>query len=381
MQQQKKLLILIEWFTPGYKAGGPIQSCLNIVRALNNHYAIYVLTTDTDHGELMPYPGITSNEWVVDKEIGGTIFYLKKKTISCKQVAKEIENIAPDFIYLNLLFSPYFVLYPLWLKYSNKIKAEVILCPRGSLYPTALSLKWFKKKPLLLLYKKLAIHHLIKFHATNEREKLAIDKFFPDTNIVIANNLPNTRQPSFTTLPKNSGTLNCIFIARIVPIKNLLFLLELLQKITAQVTLTVVGPQENISYWKDCKNKIMELPDNIIVNYLGPKNNSAVTSLLQQQHLFILPTVGENFGHAIFESFLAGRPVLISDQTPWLHLTDLKLGWDIPLNNPAAFIAAIEKAAAWDQYEFDKFAETAWQYGHNFINNPALIKPYHQLFS
>jgi len=63
---KKKRLILIEWFAPGYKAGGPIQSCVNICRALHTQYDIFVLTSDTDHGETAPYPGKISNQWITD---------------------------------------------------------------------------------------------------------------------------------------------------------------------------------------------------------------------------------------------------------------------------------------------------------------------------
>ena len=59
-------MILVDWYSPGYKAGGPIQSCVNIVNALYKYYDIYVLTSDTDHGETQPYAGIESNKWLKD---------------------------------------------------------------------------------------------------------------------------------------------------------------------------------------------------------------------------------------------------------------------------------------------------------------------------
>ena len=34
--------------------------------------------------------------------------------------------------------------------------------------------------------------------------------------------------------------------------------------------------------------------------------------------LFVFPTLGENFGHVIYESLMCGTPVLVSDNTPWL---------------------------------------------------------------
>ncbi len=378
---RKKLLIMVEWFTPGFKAGGPIQSCLNIALALKNDFDIYVLTTDTDHGEKKPYKGVITNKWIVEEAVNVHVFYAKKSLLSFKQIAQQIKIIAPDYIYLNLLFSPHFVIFPIWLKYSRQLNGKLVLSPRGALYDSALSLKWYKKKPLLLLYKLIRIHRFVIFHATNKREDQAIKNFFINSNVIIANNLPNINQPVYKTIHKNNGEINCIFIARIVPIKNLLYVLKCLQNIKAKVNFSIVGPAENFLYFNECENFILNLPDNISVHYLGAKNHAALVELLQTNHLFILPTTGENFGHSIFESFLAGRPVLISDQTPWANLHSLNIGWDLPLHNQAAFTGALEKAASWHQQDFDATSFAAWQYANTFIKQPLLTQPYYQLFS
>jgi len=322
---------MIDWFTPGYKAGGPIQSCANIAFALKDEYEVYVLTTDTDHGESIPYTNITSNQWTTDIDPLINIYYAKRKELTIQQVAKEIYIIQPDYIYLNNVFSPYFVLYPLWLKYTGRIKSKVIICPRGSLYDSALSVKSYKKKPFLLLFKWLGIHKGVLFHATNNREKEAILRHFPGSTIRIADNLPNIDQPQFLSYNKESGVINCIFVARIVAIKNLLFLLNVLEKIQAAVKLTIVGPVEDDLYWRECEKKIGQLPPNINIDYIGTKPNNQLMKIIQQHHLFVLPTTGENFGHAIFEAMLSGRPVLISDQTPWLRLNEKKnrMGYSI----------------------------------------------------
>jgi glycosyltransferase involved in cell wall biosynthesis len=378
---KKKILIVIDWFLPGYKAGGPIQSCANIAFALKDDYGIYILTADTDHGENMSYQYVISNQWTnnIDPQIH--IYYARKTTLSYKQLAKEIEDAQADYIYLNHLFSPYFVLLPLWLKYTERTKSKVVVCPRGALYDSALSVKKYKKIPFLFLFKLLGIHKRVLFHATNIREKEAILDYFPGSEVIIANNLPKIDQPAFISCDKIQGTIKCVFIARIVPIKNLLFLLNVLEKVKAKVALTIVGPVEDQAYWDECQKKIAQLPANISTENLGTKQNDQLTAILQQHHLFILPTTGENFGHAIFEAISAGRPVLISDQTPWLQLNKEKAGWDLPLSNPDFFVDAIETAAAWNQEQFDEYAKGAWQYAHNFITNPNLIGEYHQLFA
>ena len=381
MNERKKLMILVEWFTPGYKAGGPIQSCFNLCIALKGNYDIYVLTTDTDHGEMLPYSGIEADKWLKNEEWGIHIFYAKKSTLSGKQLAKEIQNISADYIYLNHLFNPLFVVFPLWLTYLGKIKSKVVVCPRGALSESALNIKRYKKAPLLLLYKWFGIQKKIKFHATNYQEQVTIEKYFPGSIIQIADNLPKMFQTPFQSCKKQLGSLNCIFIARIMSIKNLLFLLQLLQQVKENIYLTIIGPIEDKIYWDDCLLCIQHLPENIKVTYEGAVNNALLQSEISQNHLYILPTTGENFGHSIFEALIAGRPVLISDQTPWLNLKQSNAGWDLPLNNPCEFAIVMQQMALLNQEEFNVLAEGAWTYANKFISNPQLNLPYLKLFA
>ena len=69
-----------------------------------------------------------------------------------------------------------------------------------------------------------------------------------------------------------------------------------------------------------------------------------------------MPTLGENYGHAIFEAMTTGVPVMISDQTPWRNLEQMKVGWDIPLQMKDKFREAITQAAGWNQEEYDEWS-------------------------
>lgn len=379
-KERKTVLVLVDWFKPGYKAGGPIRSCTNFAYALKNDFDIRVLTTDTDHGEQKPYQDIPSNKWITNLGPDVQVYYARKTTLSLGQLKRVIISTNADYVYLNHLFSPKFVVYPLWLKFTGQLKSKIVLCPRGALYESALAVKPVKKKPFITLFKALKIHRLITFHATNEREKKAILAYFPGSKVIIADNLPESDQPAFVTCHKDPGVLNCVFIARIVPIKNLLFLLQALQHVKSRVNLSVAGPVEDQDYWNDCEKVIQNLPSNIKVNYIGAVSNDEVKKIIPSHHLYILPTQGENFGHSIFEALLMGRPVLISDQTPWLQLSSKKAGWDLPLNEPGKFAQIIDEVAAWNQNEFDEWANGAWQFAHLFIENPGLKKQYFNLF-
>jgi glycosyltransferase involved in cell wall biosynthesis len=73
-----------------------------------------------------------------------------------------------------------------------------------------------------------------------------------------------------------------------------------------------------------------------------------VPATLAGYDLFLLPTRGENFGHAIFDALEVGLPVLLSDQTPWRDLERIGAGWSLPLANPDRFAATIDDFATLD---------------------------------
>ena len=207
LNSKKKILIIVDWFFPGYKAGGPIQSTLNLAFALKDKYEIKVLTTDTDHGETLPYPDVESGKWISNLDPEIQCFYMRKADLTLEEIRSHIIREQADFVYLNHMFSPKFVIYPMWLKYSGKLKSKLVVSPRGALYDSALNVKPWKKYPFLWVLQMLGIKKQVTFHATNEREKLAVNRFFPGSKVIIADNLPKSVQPCYEGLEKVTDSL------------------------------------------------------------------------------------------------------------------------------------------------------------------------------
>jgi len=78
---------------------------------------------------------------------------------------------------------------------------------------------------------------------------------------------------------------------------------------------------------------------------------------------------------------MIGRPVLISNKTPWLNLNQIKAGWDVDLTKQNCLLNEIEEAANWTQQEFEQYCKGAWQVAHQYISNPKLIEDYNKLFN
>ncbi len=379
---KKKILLFADWYAPGFKAGGPIRSCVNFTQHLKTYYDIYVFTSDRDLGSEAPYENIPVDHWIA-AEPGVQIFYASPGAQGAGMIRRQMKQINPDFIYLNSMFSVHYTLIPLWIiRRMSGVRPVVVLSPRGMLRSSALRYKPAKKRLFLKGFRLLGIQKIIRFHAADEEEQKDVRLHFGQTaEVSLISNLPAVLTDENSRLEKRTGNLSMIFVGRIHPIKNLDYLLQSMAGLSQEVLLTIVGNMEDKSYWEKCQQIIAALPRNITVNYLGEIPNEQIAGSIKKHHIFALPTQGENFGHAIFESLSVKRPVLISDQTPWRKLSAAKAGWDLSLEKPEGFGAAIQEAIGWDQQVFDEWSESAFQFACRHRENSGALIKYRQLFS
>ena len=372
------LLIFSDWFTPGYKAGGPIRSVTHIVDAVEDHMEVYIVTSDRDFEDTSPYPNITTQEWTPYGRRSHVIYaspgYLTHKTIS-----GIISNIQPDTVYLNSMWSLSYTLWPLWVLKSRPA-IKVVLAPRGMLKASAMRIKPIRKKIGLWCLKKWRYTNRVLFHSTSTEETAGIQKIFSNDVVTLSNIPSSLKVPK--PIAKAIGQLSLVFISRIHPIKNMLFLLEVLKDMPQHISLSlhIYGPEEDKKYTQLCRAAASVCPSHVQVRFEGSIEHHLMTTVVQNHHFFILPTRGENFGHAIFESLAAGRPVVISDQTPWRHLQNQNVGFDLPLSSPADWINALLWCAEMDQTEYDDWCRNARLFAQNYIQQNQFTEKYLKLF-
>jgi len=377
----KRVMIFVDWFIPGYKAGGQIQSCANLSLALGQDLNIYVVTSDRDYGEQTRYEGILADQWIKNKD-GINIYYISPEALGYKTILELLRTVQPHTVYLNSMFSFPFTILPLRALLFRNTKAAFILAPRGMLQKGALQFKKKKKKLFLNLFKWFGVSKKISFHATDETELSDIRNVFgKNVKVKLVGDYHTAKIPAFQSIKKSKGSLQCLFVSRIVEKKNLLYAIAQLASIKENVQFTIIGPVESSAYWEQCNKAIAGLPENIKVEYKGAIPNHELGKFYVNHHLFVLPTYGENFGHVIFDAFVNGRPVIISDQTPWKDLQTKRTGWDISLDEPGLFSKAIETAAQWEQAEFDEYCKNAHSFAENFIASSALKQKYISLFT
>ncbi len=376
------ILIIYDYFFPGFRAGGPVQSLANMIVALQSHYSFSVLTTAYDLMSIKPYETVQINSWnkiflpnMVDPV---NIWYAGKSSLNYNSVKTLIVKVNPNFIYLNGIYSYSLFILPLLVS-RNLPSTKVVVCPRGMLQSGALSVKSSKKKVYIKTLQILRILKNVYWHATNNEEAEDINKFFPvSKGVEIAFNIPKTPFKSIVFPEKKAGELNVVYLSLITQKKNLLLLLKLINRVTEKVKLHIYGPVKDNQYWEECKILIDAMPQK--VKYFGDIEPIKVQDKIAEYHTLCLLTKGENFGHALYESLSVGRPVITSFYTPWNDLKGLNAGVNVNINDFDDCATKISELAALNQDEFNILCNGSHNLSMLYFEKLNSIERYKKIF-
>lgn len=355
--KKKNIVVLIDWYLPGNKAGGPVKSVYSMLSLLRDDYNFSVITTNHDLGSLKPYPNIKSDVWT--SYDGIPVYYFSKEALKSKKLIEVINGLNPDIVYLNSFWSYYFSLLPLRAEKAGKLKCDLVLAPRGMLGNGALSIKPLKKKIFLSLLKFVNLHAKVVFHATTRDEEKEIKSFFKKANVRIASNINSTPILKNKIITKQPGSIKFFYLSRIARVKNLYYALQALLEIPSNVDVEydIYGSLEDKIYWHECEKIIKQLPSSVKVNYKGELSFEEVQSIISKYHFLLLPTLNENFGHSIAETLRSACPVIISNNTPWNGVNSAKCGYAIDLKEKNKFIKAINEAIQLNEAEYASMSQ------------------------
>lgn len=355
------ILVFCDFYWPGFCAGGPITTLKSTIGQLQEHYEFSVVTRNHDYQSYGVYECIRSDDWNATPY--GNVYYAGKPFIDVRTLRRILEKSRPDIIYLNSLFSvPYSFLILLMIRFVLRLNTKVILCPRGELNTSALQYHSVKKRKFLTFFRLLGLHRYVYWQATNYYELEQIKKTFGITeNVYMASNLTwgVAKEVENQGLVKEKYTMKLIFISRINDLKNLKLLLNVIGQNDWNMELGIGGPVDESEYWEDCQTLLSSLKENCKVHYLGEIPNSEILETIAKFHYLCLPTRGENFGQIIYEALSIGRPVVISNQTPWLDLREKKAGYDVDIGNTEGMQQSLEKIYQSDNDEWKSFCEGA----------------------
>lgn len=368
-----KIFITIPWFLPAFRAGGPVQSIANLIKEFHKEVEYFIFCGDTDlNGAELE--NITTGEWVRFNE-HTHVWYSEHDKIS-DSLVKQVEAIKPDILYIIGMFSWHFNIVPLLFCKAPK----KVLSTRGMLHTGALSQKKWKKKIYLQIFKILEYHHKVYFHATDAEEEKYISNYFGKPAIIFtAGNFPN----KLSVLPvaeKEPGHLKLVSVALLSAMKNILLVLQALEKMKANIEYYIYGPVKEEDYWDECLSQIKKLPANISVIAHKEIEPQRVKDVLLDAHVFILPSKSENFGHSIYEALSAGRPVITSRNTPWNNLRESFAGINVSVENNNELKEAIDFFAMMDKETLFQWQQGATAYADTAIDVEKIRGEYGRMF-
>jgi glycosyltransferase involved in cell wall biosynthesis len=402
-RRRRTVLILADWYLPGYRAGGPIRSISHLVTQLGHRFRFKIVVRDRDLGDRQPYPNAVRNEWT--RANNAEVMYLSPGIGSYVRTLKLLYSADKStVVYLNSFFSRRSSILPVLARGIGVCRAShFVVAPRGEFSPGALEINPLRKKMYIAVARWLRLYEDIVWQASSEFELRDIQAQFGSVDDFHA---PGGRpKPAHDHLKRTSievivagdvlctpplihskrrlkrpGRLKILFLSRISLMKNLDFALTLLCQVSGEVLFDIYGPIEDQGYWEECQRIVAKLPPNVQVAHLGDAPHEQVSGICRDHDLLVLPTRGENFGHVIFEALSAGCPVLISDRTPWRRLEQAGVGWDIALDRVDKFREVLQQCIDGDEEWLSEKSGRAILYALEMSANPEAAGANERLF-
>lgn len=321
------------------KSGGPSTCTLDLLNGLYDINAeVNLLTVSTED------------------ILGKGSLWLKEVPNDCKtpleiskNIKRELEKSDYDLYHANALWS-----------YSSHITCKMareknkpyIISPHGMLYPTALSIKAWKKIPMLKLwfYKDIMLASCL--HATCMQEAEYCRQFGYKGPIAV---IPNAvvfpegveLKDERLELRDSQGRRQIGFLGRLHPIKRVeqvIYALALLRDesnlFINQINFQIIG-QYDYSYEQWLKQEVSRLGLENYVEFVGFVSGREKYDRLSQLSALMVPSTQENFGMIVPEALICGTPVYASYGTPWSELNENNAGWW--KDNDAETIAGVIK--------------------------------------
>lgn len=361
------VLVLLGVFCRDLEATGPRQSMINMAHSLSSRFRFRVI-------------GWGSRDDVPDQwsTLEGIEFLpVQRWRYGVRRLGRAIRATPHDLLVMNSFFDKQFSLPALLMRRFGRLpRRPALLAPRGEFSPGALGISSRRKRLYTRMARTLGLLDGVGLQVTTEDEARAARTALPFFSgpIWVTPNIRTVPPLPAHTLRAPGAPLRVAFLARIDRMKQLDLALDLLAEAQVPIAFDIFGPATNADYWKACQARIAAMPGQVKVTYRGAIAPAEVLPALAARDLFLLPTLGENFGHAIADSLLAGTPVLISDRTPWRGLKEAGAGWDLSLENRAAFVAAIREMAAAGPDELVRLRAGARRFAENALDSEHTIE-------
>lgn len=378
-KEKKVLLILTDWYYPGYKAGGPVQSVYNLAVFLSRWMEVKIITRITDLNSRVSYEGIDANQWI---EIGEnhSVMYLDTNGIKKGIIKSLIKENKHNYILINGLFSFYFSIMPAFYTMYFGV-SKTFLAVRGMLHRSALGVKPVKKYVFLAFARGFGLFKRVTMLASSQEELKEIELSLGKVKIKLAPNIPMSVKRLKEYKVTEGDVFKVLFLGRISKEKNPIALLKAMQTFDGKCKLVFAGAPGSNDYMLNFSAEAAKLPSNVEFEYISDLPHTSVPKLLESSDIMALPSLGENFGHAIFESFVHSVPVVIGNNTQWTNVEELNAGKIVDPNSSEEIKSAIQAFASMNVEEMKIWRTGANQMAANYFETNNFKDLYLNLFS
>ncbi len=331
-----RICLVSSSFHPATFYGGPISATWGLSKKLaENGYEIYVSTTNANGDEKL---SVESNHFL-EKENHVFVKYYNEQIINKFSFSFlfgiwfDIKK--SDIVYIQYLFH-YTVLFS--LLFSVFQKKKIVVCPRGSFSFFTLNNKFILIKLLWLNFFVRPFLKKIIWQACSYLEEKDILNKFPNADVKVINDGIDYEAFQNSILVSRNELLNKFTGITFNDVSNIFFSMGRLHKIKGfdvlidafnlllekdkYAKLIIAGADDGV--WRKLKNQINELNLGSSVFLIGAVNFDDKKLLFNNCDYFTLASEFESFGIVIAEALSCGKPVVISNKTPWK---------DIQINN------------------------------------------------
>jgi glycosyltransferase involved in cell wall biosynthesis len=331
-----RICLVSSSFYPATFYGGPISATWDLSKKLaEKGIEVYVSTTNANGSKKLD---VECNKYL-KKEENLFVKYYNEQIINKFSLSflfgiwSDIKK--SDIVYIQYLFH-YSVLFS--LLFSVIQKKKILVCPRGSFSVFTLNNKLPFIKLLWLNFFIQPMVNKIIWQASSYLEEMDILNKFPNADVEIINDgidyesfqnsLTVSRKEllnKFTEITCNDVSNIFFSMGRLHKIKGFDVLIDafnLFLEKDKYAKLIIAGGDDGVG--EQLKNQIKKLNLSSSVFLIGAVNFENKKLLLNNCDYFTLASEFESFGIVIAEALSCGKPVVVSNKTPWK---------DIQINN------------------------------------------------
>ena len=333
-----RICLVSSSFYPATFYGGPISATWDLSQELaKKDVEMYISTTNANGNSRLK---VNTNRFIKQKEKLFVKYYHEQfiNRFSLAFIFGIWNDIRKaDVVYIQYLFH-YTVLFS--LLFSRIQTKEIIICPRGSLGEWGLRYKKkYFKKAWLFLFVNPFIKSVI-FQASSYIEKDDILINFSKAKVEIINDgVDFLSFQEFNKYEKNAllekytntkceAISNIFFsIGRLHAIKAFGVLIDafsLFIKEDTNAKLIIAGGDDGVG--EKLKQQIIDLKLQDSVFLIGAIDFEDKKTLLNNCDYFTLASEFESFGIVVAEALACGKPIVLSNKTPWKDLEKNKCG-------------------------------------------------------